>query len=71
MSSLTMGHWAPLEQILCNFRATLGHKNLYKDHEKEKGILKTKGRKQIADHTKIQFFSNADWAKFREDRRLI
>ena len=48
-----MDHWAAVEQILCYLKAAPGHGILYKDH----------------GHTRVECFSDADWAGSREDRR--
>lgn len=53
MSSPTVDHWAAVEQILCYLKAAPGRGILYKDH----------------GHTRVECFSDADWAGSREDRR--
>ncbi|KAL0556547.1 hypothetical protein IC582_005061 [Cucumis melo] len=53
MSSPTVDHWAAVEQILCYSKAAPGRGILYKDH----------------GHTRVECFSDADWAESREDRR--
>ncbi|KAL4021295.1 hypothetical protein IC575_020089 [Cucumis melo] len=53
MSSPTVDHWAAVEQILCYLKAAPGRGILYKDH----------------GHTRVECFSDADWAGSREDSR--
>ena len=53
MSSPTVGHWAAVEHIICSLKEAL-----------ERGILYKKHR-----HTKIECFSDAYWARSKEDRR--
>ena len=53
MSSPTVNHWAIVEHILCYLKEAPGHGILYKKHE----------------HTKIECFSNADWAGSKIDRK--
>lgn len=55
MSSLTVHHWAALEQILCYFKGAFGRGILYENH----------------GHTHIECFSYADWAGSKVDRRSI
>ncbi|TYK11673.1 putative mitochondrial protein [Cucumis melo var. makuwa] len=53
MSFPTVDHWAVVEQILCYLKAAPGCGILCKDH----------------GHTRVECFSDADWAGSREDRR--
>ena len=53
MSYPTVSHWASVEHILCYLKETLRRGILYKKHE----------------HTRIECFSDTDWAKFKENRR--
>ena len=51
MSSLTVDHWATVEQILCYLKVAPGRGILYKDH----------------GHTRVECFTDADWAESREN----
>ena len=53
MSSPTFSHWAVVEHILCYLKEALGCGILSKEH----------------GHTRIECFSDVDWARFMEDRR--
>ena len=53
MSAPTVKHWAALEQILCYLKGTPKLGIFYKDH----------------GHTALECFSDADWARFKSDRR--
>ena len=53
MLSPTISHWEVVEHILCYLREALGREILYKKH----------------GHTKIDCFSDADWAGSKEDKR--
>ena len=53
MSSPTVNHWAAVEHILCYLKEVLGREILYKKH----------------GHTRIECFSEADWARSKKDRR--
>ncbi|XP_060972510.1 uncharacterized protein LOC133038394 [Cannabis sativa] len=53
MSSPTIHHWAALEQILCYLKGAPGRGIVYKDH----------------GHTRIECFSDANWAGSKVDRR--
>lgn len=55
MASPTMDHWTALEQILCYLKGTPGRGLLYTGHW----------------HTRIECFSDADWAGCPVDRRSI
>ena len=46
MSSPIVSHWAAIEHILCYLKEALGRGILYKKH----------------GHTRIECFSEADWA---------
>ena len=46
MSSPTVSYWAAIEHIICYLKEALGRGILYKKHE----------------HTRIECFSNRDWA---------
>ena len=52
-SSSTVSRWAAVEHILCYLKEAYGRGILYKKH----------------GHTKIECFSDADWAGSKEDRR--
>ena len=54
MSSPTISHWAVVEHILCYLKEALGRGILYKNH----------------GHTRIECFSDADWARSKEDGRF-
>ncbi|KAL0558994.1 hypothetical protein IC582_003583 [Cucumis melo] len=53
MSSPTVDHWAVVEQILCYSKAAPGRGILYRDH----------------GYTRVECFSDADWAGSRKDKR--
>jgi hypothetical protein len=53
ISSPTVHHWAALEQILCYLKRAPGRGILYENHE----------------NTHIEYFSDADWAGSKVDRR--
>ena len=53
MSSPTVSHWAVVEHILC-----------YLKEAPRRGILYKKD-----GHTKIEYFSDADWTRSKEYRR--
>ncbi|KAL0545945.1 hypothetical protein IC582_015849 [Cucumis melo] len=53
MSSPTVDHWAAVEQILCYLKDAPGRGILYKNH----------------GHTRVECFSDVDWARSLEDRR--
>ncbi|XP_075074543.1 uncharacterized protein LOC142162130 [Nicotiana tabacum] len=53
MSSPTVRHWAALEQILCYLKRSPGRGLVYKNNE----------------HTNIEYFTDADWAGSKADRR--
>ena len=53
MSSLTVDHWATLEQIL-----------YYLKRASERGILYSN-----PGHNRIECFSDTDWARYKEDNR--
>ena len=53
MSSPTVSHWAAIEHILCYLKKAFGLGILYKKH----------------GHTKIECFSDTDWAGYKEDKR--
>ena len=53
MSNPTVNHWAAVEQILCYLKGAPGRGILYKNH----------------GHTRIECFSDADWAGSKADRR--
>ena len=53
MSSLIVSHWATVEHILYYLKEAPGRRILYKKH----------------GYTKIECFSNANWAGSKEDRR--
>ena len=53
MSSSTVSHWATIQHILCYLKEAPGHGILYKKHR----------------HTRIECFSDTDWAGSKEDRR--
>ena len=54
MSSPTISHWATIEHILCYLKEAPGCGILYKKH----------------GHTRIECFSDSDWAGSKEDRRF-
>ena len=54
MSSPTISHWAAVEHILCYLKEAPGRGILYKKH----------------GHTRIECFSDSDWAGSKEDRRF-
>ena len=53
MSSLTVDHWAVVEQILCYLEGAPGRGILYSNH----------------GHNRLECFSDANWAGSKEDRR--
>ena len=53
MSSPTIGHWAAVKQILCYLKGTSGRCILYGNH----------------GHNRIECFTEADWARSKEDKR--
>ena len=53
MSSLAVDHMAAVEQILCYLKGALGRGILYSNH----------------GHNRLECFTNADWARSKEDRR--
>nr|XP_027062737.1 uncharacterized protein LOC113689106 [Coffea arabica] len=53
MSNPTINHWAVVKQILCYLKGAPGRGILYKNH----------------GHTRIECFSDADWAGSKADRR--
>ena len=53
MSSLTIGNWAVIEHILCYLEGALGRGILYSNH----------------GHNRVECFTDADWARSKEDRR--
>ncbi|XP_071916283.1 uncharacterized protein [Coffea arabica] len=53
MSNPTVNHWAAVEQNLCYLKGAPGRGILYKNH----------------GHTRIECFSDADWAGSKVDRR--
>ena len=53
MSFPTVDHLADVEQILCYLKGALRRGILYSNHE----------------HNRIECFRDADWARFKEDRR--
>nr|XP_027118139.1 uncharacterized protein LOC113735320 [Coffea arabica] len=53
MSNPTVNHWVVVEQILCYLKGAPGRGILYKNHS----------------HTRIECFSDADWAGSKADRR--
>ena len=55
MSSPTISHWAVVEHILCYLKEALGCGILYKTH----------------GHTRIECFSDGDWARSKEDKKSI
>ena len=55
LSSPTISHWAAIEHILCCLKEAPGRGILYKKHK----------------HTRIECFSDADWAGSKEDWRSI
>ena len=52
-SSSTVDHWAAVEQILCYLKGASGRDILYSNH----------------GHNRLECFTDADWAGFKEDRR--
>ena len=55
MSSPIVNHWAAVEHIIFYLKEAHGHGILYKKH----------------GHTRIEPFSDADWAGSKEDRKFI
>ena len=53
MSSPTVSHWVAVKHILCHLKEAPGCGILYKKH----------------GHTRIECFSNANWAGSNEDKR--
>ena len=53
MSAPTVDHWATVKQILCYLKGAPGRGILYSNH----------------GHNRIECFSDADWARSKEDRR--
>ena len=53
MTSPTISHWAAVEHILCYLKEAPGRGILYKKH----------------GHTRIECFSDVDWAGSKEGRR--
>ena len=53
MPSLIVDHWAAVEKILCYLKGALGHGILYSNH----------------GHNKLECFTDADWARSKEDMR--
>ena len=53
MSSPTIDHWVAVEQILCYLKGALGRGILYSNHE----------------HNRLECFTDADLAGFKEDKR--
>ena len=53
MSAPTLNHWVVVEQILCYLKGASGRGILYSNH----------------GHNRIECFTNADWARSKEDRR--
>ena len=53
MSAPTVDHWAIVEQILCYLKGALGRGILYSNH----------------GYNKIECFSDANWARSKEDGR--
>ena len=53
MSTPTVDHWEAVEHILCYLKEASGHGILYSNH----------------GHIKIECFSDADWARSKEDMR--
>ena len=49
----TVDHWAVVEQILCYLKGASGRGILYSNH----------------GHNRLQCFTDADWARYKEDRR--
>ena len=46
-------HWAVVERILCYLKGAPGHRILYSNHR----------------HNRLECFTDADWAKSKEDMR--
>ena len=53
MSFLNVDNWAVVEHILCYLKAALGRGILYSNH----------------GHNRVECFTNANWARLKEDRR--
>ena len=53
MSAPTVDHWVTVEHILCYLKRVLGQGILYSNH----------------GHNRIEYFTDADWAESKEDRR--
>ena len=53
MSSPMVHHWVVIEQFLCYLKGVSGRGILYSNH----------------GHNRIECFSNADWARSKEDMR--
>ena len=53
MSAPTVNHWVAVEQILCYLKRAPGRGILYSNH----------------GHNRIEYFFDADWAGYKDDRR--
>ena len=53
MSSPTVDHYVAVEQILCYLKGALGHGILYNNY----------------GHNRLKCFTDANWARSKEDRR--